>query len=234
MAENPNSTVDVQEHLKTIMDVMANVITKPVEFFKGMPKTGGLQLPLVFMVAMGLVAGLVRTIFGIAGFGPFGSNFGMALAALIVTPIAVALFGFVVAAVLFGIWKLLGSQEPFETAYRCCAATTAISPLTALVSVIPYVGSLAAIAWMTCLIVIASSQVHGVEAKKAWIVFGAIGAILALSSISSELTARRVARNVDKFQQKMGDMQQMSPEEMGKKVGEFMKGMEEGSGKKPK
>ena len=62
-----------------------NVVTKPAEFFQGMPKTGGFLEPLIFAVIMGLIAGIIQAILGFVGLGPAGgyggggmmSGFGM-------------------------------------------------------------------------------------------------------------------------------------------------------------
>jgi uncharacterized membrane protein YdjX (TVP38/TMEM64 family) len=45
-----------------------------------------------------------------------GAGFG----AIIFMPIAVAIGSFIGAAILFVIWKLMGSQEDYETAYPLC------------------------------------------------------------------------------------------------------------------
>lgn len=42
-------------------------------------------------------------------------------ASLILIPVAIGMFGFVAATALFVIWKALGSNQDFETAYRCFA-----------------------------------------------------------------------------------------------------------------
>lgn len=231
MVEEMKAEVKVQEYLTSLMNTMVSVITTPVDFYRSMPKVGGLSEPLIFMVAMGVAAGLIRTLLGVFGLGSAGASFMMAIAAVVVTPIFVVIFGFVGAAILFAIWKILGSQESFEVAFRCGAYAMAISPVTSLLQAVPYVGNVAAIAWMTYLLVIACMEVHRIEEKKAWIVFGILGGLLALSSISSEFTARKIAGHLETLQKNMGKMEDMSPEEAGKKVGEFMKGMQEGAGK---
>ncbi|MCK7507035.1 MAG: hypothetical protein MZV70_25240 [Desulfobacterales bacterium] len=53
-----------------------NVVTKPAEFFQGMPKTGGFLEPLVFAVIMGLIAGIIQAILGFVGLGPAGGYGG--------------------------------------------------------------------------------------------------------------------------------------------------------------
>ena len=47
-----------------------NVVTKPAEFFQGMPKSGGFLEPLVFAIIMGFIAGIIQAILSFIGLGP--------------------------------------------------------------------------------------------------------------------------------------------------------------------
>nr|HPK53530.1 YIP1 family protein [Smithellaceae bacterium] len=129
-----------------------NVITKPADFFKSMPKTGGFLEPLIFAVIMGLISGIIQAILSFVGLGSAGSyGAGMAagFGAIIFMPIAVAIGSFIGAAILFVIWKLMGSQEDYETAYRCGAYLMALAPITSLINVIPYAGAIISLAICT-------------------------------------------------------------------------------------
>jgi hypothetical protein len=100
-----------------------DVLTKPAEFFKSMPKAGGFLEPLIFAVIMGLITGIIQAILGFVGLGPagsYGAGMGAGFGAIIFMPIAVAIGSFIGAAILFVIWKLMGSQEDYETAYPLC------------------------------------------------------------------------------------------------------------------
>ena len=191
-----------------------------------MPKSGGFVDPIIFMVSMGVAAGIIQAILGLIGIGVVASFF-MAIASIIIVPITVVIVGFIGAGILFLIWKALGSQEPFEVAFRCLAYSMAISPITAVLNMIPYIGPIIGLVWMTYILVNASTEVHGVEAKMAWIVFGAICAVLALTSIGSQLAARRVSHSLNALQ----NIDKMKPEEAGQALGEFMKGLQKGAGK---
>src|SRR3989338_1047508 len=116
------------------------VLTSPAAFFREMPKTGGFVEPLVFMVVMGVISGLIQAALSLLGLSIAG-GIAMGLAAIIMMPIFIAIFGFVGAAILFVIWKLMGSQESYETAYRCGAYISAFAPIAAVLSIIPYIGS---------------------------------------------------------------------------------------------
>jgi hypothetical protein len=180
------------------------VVTTPAEFFKTMPKTGGFVEPLVFMVIMGAIGGIIAAIASIVGLR-FGTGMGEGLIALIVFPIAVAIGGFISAAILFVIWKLLGSQEDYEVAYRCVAYMSALIPITSVLGLIPYVGGAAGIAVMVYYTVIASTEVHGIPSQKAWITFGILGAIFILFSIKGEYTARQYASEAERFRGQMSE-----------------------------
>jgi hypothetical protein len=218
--------IDVEGFVKPLMDTVQRVITDPAGFYREMPKSGGLADPIIFVVSMGVAAGLIKAILGIVGIG-VAASFFMALASIIIVPIFGVIFGFIGAAILFLIWKALGSQESFEVSFRCLAYAMAISPITAVLNVIPYIGPIVGLVWMTYLLVNASTEVHGVQAKMAWIVFGAICAVLALTSISTQLAARRLSHNLNSLQ----NLNKMKPEEAGQAMGEFLKGLQKGSGK---
>jgi len=228
MEKNTGVQTDIQSVITSIMNRMVQVITNPVGFYRSMPKTGGLVEPIIFMIAMGLIAGILRTIISVLGLA--GSSM-MGVASIILMPIFVTIFGFVGAAILFVIWKLMGSDESFEVAFRCGSYAAAISPITSLISLIPYIGGVVGLVWMAYLMVVASTEVHKLQAKTAWIVFGAIFVVFSLMSLSSEIAGRRVANKMEKLQKEMGKIGEMTPEEAGRKVGEFLKGLEKGSGK---
>lgn len=193
-----------------------NVVTKPAEFFKSMPKTGGFLEPLIFAVIMGLIAGIIQAILSFVGLGPAGSyGAGMAagFGAIIFMPIAAAIGSFIGAAILFVIWKLMGSQEDYETAYRCGAYLMALAPITMIINVIPYAGGIISMAIYVFYLVMASVYVHKIPAQKAWLVFGIIGLIFALGGVWAE----HKARNMGPWQQ-VGDEYRKSAEDLRKQA----------------
>ena len=177
------------------------VLTSPAEFFKEMPKTGGFVEPLVFMIAMGVVAGLLQSILSVLRF-QVGAGMAMGLGSVILLPIMIGIFGFVGAAILFLIWKLTGSQESYETAYRCGAYIGVLTPISVLLHLIPFVGAAASILLMTFFLVTASVAVHNIPSRKAWLVFGIIGGLLVFFSVSAEFAARRFVREAAEYQKK--------------------------------
>ncbi|MEI8139704.1 MAG: YIP1 family protein [bacterium] len=222
--------------MQGIIDTAKQVIMNPAEFYRGMSKVGGFGDPLIFAVVIGVVTGLVQAVLGMLHFGTGAAGF-MALGAIIIVPIMVAIFGFVGAAIVWVIWKLMGSNESYETAYRCGAYASAISPITAVASLIPVVGSLVGLGWMTYLLVMASVEVHKIPAKKAWLVFGIIAAVFALMTLGAQAGARKAQRSMADFQKEMGVStdKDMTPEQAGKAAGNaaaaFMKAMQEQAAK---
>ena len=118
------------------------VVTAPAEFFKSMPKTGGFVEPLVFAAIMGFIAGIIHALINILGLSYAYVGFAESLAMIIVVPIVVVICSFIGAAIIFVIWKLMGSQENYETSYRCGAYLMALAPIIAIISIIPYVGGI--------------------------------------------------------------------------------------------
>ncbi len=201
------------------------VLTSPAAFFREMPKTGGFIEPLVFMAIMGVVAGLVQAVLTMAGLS-VGMGVGMALAVVIIYPIVIAILGFIGAAIVFVIWKLMGSQESYETAYRCAAYIAVLWPITTALGAVPYIGVVASIALMTFFYVTASVETHKIASQKAWIVFGIIGAALIFMGIGAEIAKRALQKNMMMYQQQMeGTAKEMqkSSEAMKKALEEMQK-----------
>ncbi|MEN6467525.1 MAG: YIP1 family protein [Smithella sp.] len=206
-----------------------NVVTKPAEFFQGMPKTGGFLEPLVFAVIMGFIAGIIQAILSFIGLGHAGGYGGGMMAgfgAIIFVPIAIAIGSFIGAAILFVIWKLMGSQENYETAYRCGAYLTSLAPLIAVIGVIPYAGGLVNMAIYVFYLVAASIHVHNIPSQKAWLVFGIIGVIFALIGVFAEYKVRNMASSMDKWRQ-TGEEFRKSARDMEKSTEEMRKQAEE-------
>jgi hypothetical protein len=205
------------------------VLTSPSSFFREMPKTGGFVEPLIFMVIMGVISGLIQTIFSIISLNVAG-GMAMGVASIILVPIFAAIFGFVGAAILFIIWKLLGSQESYETAYRCGAYLSVLMPILTVLGLIPYLGSAVGIALYVYFLVMASVEVHKIPSQKAWLVFGIIGAILIVMNISAQMTAKKLSRETVKFREKMEETSKAmkkQAEEMQRQAEEARKAAEE-------
>lgn len=206
-----------------------SVVTKPAEFFQAMPKAGGFLEPLVFAVIMGLITGIIQAILNVIGLVPGAGYAGGVMGgfgAIIFMPIAAAIGSFIGAAILFVIWKLMGSEENYETAYRCGAYLMAVAPITAIIGVIPYAGGIITMAIYVYFLVAASIHVHQIPSGKAWMVFGIIGVIFAILGIVAEHKARNMASELGKWQ-KMGKEIDTTAKDMEKTADEMRKQAEE-------
>lgn len=198
-----------------IVSTSLKVITNPSGFYREMPKTGGFQHPIIFLVAMMIVSMVIGYIGSLANIGISPMGAGMmgagALVGIIITPIIGLIFSFIAAGILFIIWKLMGSQENYETAYRCAAYSSGIIPVTSVLSFIPYLGSVAGLLWGFYLIITASIEVHKIKSSLAWTVWGIIAALFIILSLSAQYAARKFAgelmRNTKEMEKAAQDMQ---------------------------
>jgi hypothetical protein len=211
--------------LESILASARAVLTDPAGFFRTMPRSGGFVDPLIFVVALAIVSSLVAVPFWLLGIGPYAAFPGV-IATFLVSPLMTGLFSFVGAAILYAVWRALGSQQSYETAYRCAAYMSAISPFAVPLSVVPYIGGIAMVVWGFFLTVLASEHVHAIDRQKARTVFGVIAVVLALMSISAQRFARSVEYRAGAVTDQLDKLEEMSPEEAGKAVGEFLKGLQ--------
>jgi len=201
-------------NVTALLKTAVKVIISPETFFREMPKHGGFSAPLAFMVTMGVINGLVTAALGLFEMAsnpifctgmtmvsiilyPFAElsptpilSTGMAIASVMLYPLAYAVLGFAGAGLVFAVWKILGSSESFETAYRCVAYLAAFMPITTLLLVIPYGGLLVSIVLLTYLYVVISKEVHRINTVKAWAVFGLIGVVLFFMGLGADIRAQ--------------------------------------------
>jgi hypothetical protein len=111
---------------------------------------------------------------------------------IITLTFVIVISGFIAAAIYFAIWKLMGSRESFETAYRCNAYISALIPITTLLNLIPFFAPVLSILLSTVFLVIASVYVHKLPPRKSWIVFGVLGLMFLLFSLSSDLAVNQL------------------------------------------
>jgi len=224
-----NSLFEKVKHFVTaeFPSLFWQVVSNPVRFFRSMPKGGGYGDPILFIVVVSIISVIINIILSIIGVGFFFS-IGVAFMMIIIGPLMAVIMSFVGAAILFVIWRVMGSQESFETCYRCGAYASGISPITTIIAVIPYAGAILSFAWVCFLLVVASAEVHGLSMKKAWIVFGVIFGFFAIMSLGAQHTARRFEADMGSFKPvEKGASRDMSPEKAGKFVEGMMKAIQE-------
>jgi Skp family chaperone for outer membrane proteins len=95
----------------------------------------------------------------------------------------------------------MGSQEDYEAAYRCGAYLMALSPITAILGVIPYAGGIITMAIYVFYLVTASVHAHNIASQKAWLVFGIIGLIFVLSGLFAEHKVRNMGSEMEKWRE---------------------------------
>ncbi len=219
--------------LATILDSAKRVITDPAGFYRSMPQDGGFAAPVIFVLVMAVVSGIIVALLAMLGGGMGAAGVPVGFMAVVMLPIMALIGSFIGAAIMFVIWKLMGSDRSFETAYRCVAYAAAIMPITTLLALIPYLGSIVKVLWSFFLMYVASIEAHGIKARTAAIVFGVLGALMLLLNLSAERAAMQMAEQMGELGSQMEGLggslegiEEMSPEEAGKAVGEFMKGLE--------
>ena len=211
------------------------IITDPAGFFRGMPKGGGYADPITFIVATSIASGLVAL--PLVLIGAVDRTPGGVLTFLgwmfVISPIVTVIGSFLWSGVFYGLWRSLGSQESYETAFRCSAYMTAITPIAIILNALPYIGFLVTLGWGFGLTVIASSEVHGIKRQTARIAFGVVFGVFALISLGSQRAAQHAQVQTEKLNETMQKIDEMSPEDAGKAVGEFMKGFKGAVDEKP-
>ena len=244
----PTTDANDAFNIGTVIEDAKKVITDPVGFYKSMPTTGGYANPLIFVVVMTLATAVIGFVLSAIGIVKFNAVVGGAvtIGMVIFIPIIAVIGSFIAAAIMFVIWKLMGSEKDYETAYRCIAYSSAIAPVIAVISLIPYLANLIKALWGGFLIYTASTEVHKIKNQTAMIVIGILTALNVLVSFGGERTTRnlqdklkgyeKVAEQFEKSAkdgsigaalQNIESMEDMTPEEAGKQVGEFLKGLEQ-------
>lgn len=155
--------------------------------------------PVIFVVVMAAITGLIVSLTTLIGLGNAMMASGMAMASIILLPIFAVIGSFIGAAIVFVIWKLMGSEKDYEVAYRCIAYSMAIGPIVAIISIIPYLGTIVKSLWAMFLLFTASVEVHKLKASTAKIVFGILAAIGVLFGMSSEKAVRSMQSYVDTY-----------------------------------
>jgi hypothetical protein len=181
-----------------------------------MPRAGGYVEPLIFMVVMGFIGASLQAGFGYVGLQPVELDIDSVSLILMLTMVIVV-SGFVAAAIYFVIWRLMGSPESFETAFRCNAYISALIPITTVLNLIPFFAPGISIILSTIFLVVASVHVHHLPPKRVWLVFGALGLIFMMISIRGDIMMKRLKEDAEIQQgsEGMGDIDRGTRSESG-------------------
>jgi len=221
--------MDDKARLNTIIDNAGGVLKDPDGFYRDMERTGGFVDPLIYVVVMAAGTALIIAVLSLLGAGMTGVIV-IGLGAVIVFPIIAVIGSFITAVILFLIWKLLGSKESYETGYRCVAYATLVYPVSALLGLTPYFGSMLSVVWGMYLMTVATTEVHRLKRKTAYIVFGVLGVLLIISNFSAERQVRRMTPGQNKISEQLPGNEYKAPVEAGEAVDQFLKGFEKATG----
>ncbi|MFK8018715.1 MAG: YIP1 family protein [Pseudomonadales bacterium] len=235
-----NTVNDTGFDLQRVIEDAKSVLSNPVAFYRGLATKGGFAEPAIFVAVMGAVTGLLMTFFSLFGADRLGTT-EIGFLSFIIMPIFAVIGSFVGALIMFVIWKLMGSDYDYETSYRSVAYAMAIYPITAVLGLIPYIGAIVGGLWGMYLIYCATVHTHKIAEKTARTVIGVLAALSIFMQISGEIAARKAEAAAERIGssfeetikglEDLGDLEnleEMSPEEAGRKLGEFFKGMSEG------
>lgn len=162
--------------LQRIARLALYVIVRPAEYFRTMPRGGPLVEPMVFTAVLSLAGAIVFALISWPLTGQLP-----ALGSLLIVPGLVCGGALFVALILMLLWKLLGSQQSYATAFRCVAATMAVVPLTALLTPLPDLSLIVNASWSIYLLYVASLEVHGIGRPKALLLLALLTGVMGAS-----------------------------------------------------
>lgn len=161
--------VDLIRQLKTVGDTAVAVIAHPIRFFQTMPHGAGLRAPMAFLFVMGIVDALLVALFMVLAHDPVKD--ASLLIQVLLFPVVLIASSFLLATIFFIFWKLMGSTQSYATAYHVFAYSYAITPITTVLGLVPYLAILGFLWWFGLLLV-ASIYVQRIKWPKAAVVFG--------------------------------------------------------------
>lgn len=202
----------IKEHSTSTIKTMRELIFTPAEFFRKMPRSGGFVDPVIFVASMSFVTGVINLILWTMDKG-FATSLSNAFVGIVIMPVFSVIASFISAAVLFIIWKVMGSSESYETAYRCGAYAMAITPVIIILDVVPYIGSVIGFIWMAYIFVTASIEVHGIRKKMAWVVFGVIFGFFLVVNINVMYQSRHFSQEMEQLRKTSHDLDKATIDE---------------------
>ena len=215
--------------LNTIINDAGRILRDPAGFYRDMERSGGFVDPLIYVVFMAAGTGLIFAVLSLLGAGLTGA-ISIGLGAVLVFPIFAVGGSFIAAAMLFLIWKALGSKESYETGYRCIAYATVIYPVSAVLGLIPYLGSMVGVVWGMYLMIVATTEVHRLKRITAYIVFAVLGVLLIVSNFTAERESRRMAAGQKIVSEQQPGSEDKRPVEAGEALDGFLKGFKKATG----
>jgi hypothetical protein len=155
-----------QDPVQSFINTVRNVVTAPVDFFRGIRRQGDLINPLIFAIICYEVSAILGGLLSLVGvYGNEG--FGSFLVSIILAPIFAAIGLFIGAGILhLLVMLIIGSGNAgFEGTVR----VSAYSSVTSLVSWIPIIGWIASL-YGIYLAIMGMREVHSTTTGKAALV----------------------------------------------------------------
>ena len=152
------------DYFKTWKEVML----RPSDFYREMPTSGGYSEPLTFAAISYIISGLLTVIFirglhigDMYGVDSSEFSFSMLLTAVIMTPISGIIYLFIVGAIFYITYKVLGGTGSYEGTVRFMSYASAIL-------VVSWIPLLNLIAWIygIYLYIVGGTFVHKVSMGK--------------------------------------------------------------------
>jgi hypothetical protein len=169
----------LQEWMGEMFGQALDVIWRPAEFFEAMPREDGLSRATAFVLIMGAVAGILGFVLRVLpGFG-----------ALFSTPLAAFACTVVSAFVIHVLATLAGGKGNIEESYLFAAYLMTFFPLVVAAAVLPYL-DVAVAGYGLYTLVVGVVPVHRLEERRAWSVFGTVGAAALLSLLIASFVGR--------------------------------------------
>lgn len=152
---------------KAYTDTLKESLFSPTAFYSKVPADGGLKEPLLYaVISMATVIVLSQVWSSLLGKGSggFTAGLGILLLTIVLAPIGAAIMLFIASGITHLCLTLVGgASENFETTFR----VVAYSQGTALLGVIPIVGSLAGTIWNICIVTVGLRELHGATTGQA-------------------------------------------------------------------
>jgi hypothetical protein len=165
-ANAPDLMALLRARLGELFAQASDVIARPTEFFAELPREGGLWRATGFVLVMGLVGGLLGV--GLGVLPTFRSIFTTPLAAFAST--VVSMF------VIHVLAMLAGGCGSLDASYRLAAYLIVFMPLVIVASALPFLNVVMA-GYGVYALIVGVSAIHGLDERRAWSVFGGVGAI---------------------------------------------------------
>ena len=177
--------------VESFVSTVRNLVTRPVDFFRGIARRGDFVNPLIFAlvcaVASAAIGGFLGVLYATVGIGDtgVGEAIGVFVASMFFTPIISAIALFVGAGILHLLVVLI--VKPANAGFEATFRVVSYSNVVQLVGWVPVLGPLVATVASIVLSVIGVREVHETTTGKAALVVlipAAVGLLIALVLIA--------------------------------------------------